>query len=85
MCRIGRAIWPGDSMPGGHLVEQRLEQVVVAAVDQRDVDRLAAEEAGREEPAEAAADDDDRGAPIGQSPGLECMMPPSAKIVVAVR
>ena len=42
---------------GGHLVEQRLEEVEVAAVDQRDRDRRALERARRVEPAEAAADD----------------------------
>jgi hypothetical protein len=44
---------------GGHLVEQRLEQVEVAAVDQFDVDRFAAERLGGAKPAEAAADDHD--------------------------
>ena len=66
--------------------------MVVAAVDHRDVDGLAAEESECEQPAEAASDDDDcDGAGVGASsvidysPGLECMMPPSAKTVVAVR
>ena len=44
---------------GRHLVEQRLEQVVVGAVDERDLDRRALQRLGRVEPAEATADDDD--------------------------
>ena len=48
-----------ERMPGRDLVEQRLEEVVVAAVDQRDVDRPAAEEPGGGQAAEAAADDHD--------------------------
>ena len=71
--------------------------MVVAAVDQRDVDRLVAEEPGGEQAAEPATDDDDpvarryflasgsSDATTGYRPGLECMMPPSAKTVVAVR
>ena len=64
---------------------------MVAAVDQRDVDGPVAEEPECEQAAEAAADDDDAMAcragssRHGYRPGLECMMPPSAKIVVAVR
>ena len=42
-----------------HLVEQRLEQVVVGAVDQRDLDRRAAQRARGGQAAEAAADDQD--------------------------
>ena len=49
----------GREDAGRDLVQQRLEQVVVAAVDQRDVDRQLSEEAARRQPAEAAADDDD--------------------------
>jgi hypothetical protein len=45
--------------PGGHLVEQRLEQVVLRAVDERDRGVAAAQRPCREEPAEAAPDDDD--------------------------
>ena len=44
---------------GGHLVEERLEQVVVAPVDERDVDVGRSEQAGGGQAAEAAADDDD--------------------------
>ena len=44
---------------GGHLVEQRLEQVMVAAIDQRDLDRRPLELAHGPEAGESAADDDD--------------------------
>ncbi len=48
----------GGAEPGGrHLVEQRLEQVVVAAIDQGHVDAGADQVLGRGEPTEAAADD----------------------------
>jgi len=43
------------------LVQQRLEQVVVGTVDQRDRNRLASQRLGGFETAEAAADDDDAG------------------------
>ena len=36
------AMSPGDSAGGGHLIQQRLEDVVVVAIDQRDADRRAA-------------------------------------------
>ena len=44
---------------GRHLVEQRLEQVEVAPVDERDFDRDLAQRLGGVKAAEAAADDDD--------------------------
>ncbi len=44
---------------GCHLVQQRLEQVVVGPVHQRDFHRGVAQRAGRLQPAEAAADDHD--------------------------
>ena len=44
---------------GGHLVEQRLEQVVVGPVDEGDPHGRALEGAGGEQAAEAAPDDDD--------------------------
>ena len=44
---------------GRHLVEQRLEQVVVRPVDERDLDGRAAERLGGVQAAEAAADDQD--------------------------
>ena len=43
--------------PGRDLVEQRLEEVVVGPVDDRDLDIGAAQRLGGEEAAEAAADD----------------------------
>ena len=42
---------------GGDLVEQRLEQVVVGAVDQRDLGPAAGQDLRRPDAAEAAADD----------------------------
>ena len=42
---------------GRHLVEQRLEQVVRGAVDQRDLDRRAPQRLGGEQPAEPRSDD----------------------------
>ena len=50
------------------LVQQRLEEVVVAPVDQRDIDLQVPEEATGREPAEAATDHDDamaRADPVG--------------------
>jgi hypothetical protein len=44
---------------GGHLIEQRLEEVVVAAVEEGDPCRPAREGARRVEPAESPSDDDD--------------------------
>ncbi len=81
---------PRREHAGGDLVQQRLEQVVVASIDQRDVDGRMGEMPDRQQPTEAPADDRRPGAAptrpaIGYRPGLECMMPPSAKIVVAVR
>ncbi len=45
--------------PGGHLVEQRLEQVMVATVDEDDVDFGVPEYPRRRQAAEAPTDDDD--------------------------
>ena len=42
-----------------HLVEQRLEQVVIAAVEQGDADRRALQRLSGGEPAEPSADDHD--------------------------
>ena len=50
---------PGRESPGRHLVGQRLEEVEVAPVDERHVDRGAAELLRRLQAPEAAADDDD--------------------------
>ena len=44
---------------GGHLVQQRLEQVVSGAGDQLDVDAGVFERLGGVQPAEARSDDDD--------------------------
>jgi hypothetical protein len=43
MARIGQAISAGESAAGRHLIEQRLEAVMVLPVDHRDVDRGASE------------------------------------------
>jgi hypothetical protein len=43
--------------PGRDLIEQRLEQVVRGAVDQRDLDRRVPQRPGREQPAEPRPDD----------------------------
>ena len=45
--------------PGGDLVEQRLEEVVVVAVHQRHPDRAATQPARGEQPSEASAHDHD--------------------------
>ena len=45
--------------PRGHLVQQRLEQMVVDAVDEGEVHGRALQEPGGEQPPEPAADDDD--------------------------
>ena len=54
---------PGDfrrrQRSGRDLVEQRLEQMMVAAVDQRDPDRRSGEAKGGLQPAETGADDHD--------------------------
>ena len=56
---LGRDLALGEDA-GGHLVEQRLEQVVGRLGDERDLDVVAALERLRaEEPAETGADDDD--------------------------
>jgi hypothetical protein len=44
---------------GGDLVEERLEEMMVAPVNQRDEHRNVAQRLRRLEPGEAAADDDD--------------------------
>jgi hypothetical protein len=48
----------GRQARGGHLVEQRLEQVVVGAVDQRDVERRLGQRARAPQAGKAAADHD---------------------------
>ena len=49
----------GGQRAGRALVQQRLKQVVIAAVDQRHVDGRGLQSPNREEAAEATADDDD--------------------------
>ncbi len=44
---------------GGNLIEQRLEQMVVVAIEQRDAHVMPSQDLRRRQPAEAAADDDD--------------------------
>ena len=44
---------------GSHLIQQRLKQMVIAAVDECDLHGLAGQRLGGFEAAEAAADDDD--------------------------
>jgi hypothetical protein len=48
----------GREDTGRDLVEERLEEMVVRAVDEGDVDRLPTERPRRSQPTEAAADDD---------------------------
>ena len=45
----------------GHLVKQRLEEMMILPVEQRDADIGLAQRLGRLQPAKAAADDDDTG------------------------
>src|SRR5680860_1256364 len=53
--------WRGDRTfgedPGGHLVEQRLKQVMVGLSDHRDIHRRVLQRLGGEEPAETRAND----------------------------
>jgi hypothetical protein len=49
----------GRKNSGAHLIQERLEEVVVASVDERHVDRHVAEEPARGKSTESAADDDD--------------------------
>ncbi len=50
---------PSREHPGGDLVEQRLEEVVVGAIHHHHLDRRAAQRLGGEQAAEPAADDHD--------------------------
>src|SRR5712671_2010185 len=45
---------------GRDLIEQRLEEVVVVAIDEHDLDRRAAQRPGGVQPPESRTDDDDR-------------------------
>ena len=49
----------GRQRGGGDLVKQRLEQMVVAAIDQRDADRRAGQAKRRLQPAETGTNDHD--------------------------
>lgn len=60
----------GRERGDGDLVEVRLEEVMVASVDQCDSHGCFAERFGRVEAAEAAADDDDVGGLIWEVPGI---------------
>ena len=66
-----------------HLVEQRLEQVVVRAVDQRHVDVGAPQPLRGGKPAEAAADDHDPRSPA--SPALSRHLPAPAGLRAPIR
>ena len=57
--RIGRGDIGRRKTRGRDLIEQRLKQVMIVAVDQRDVERLPGEALGDRQSAEAAADNDD--------------------------
>ena len=57
IARIGGAMSPSREHARRHLVEQRLEQVMVRPIDNRHVDRRAAEGLRRPQPAEPRADD----------------------------
>ena len=63
----GRRDLAGRDHARRHLVQERLEQVVVAPVDHGHVDVLAGQEAGRRQAAEAPADDHHpvAGGPVG--------------------
>ncbi len=56
---MGDAMSPGRQPRRGHLIQQRLEHVVVVAVDQRDAARRAGQAPGRGQAGKSAADDDD--------------------------
>ena len=65
---------------GRHLVEQRLELVVVVAVDQRDVHVVVlGQPPGAADAGEAAADDDDVPLPVGRSAGMAGSGPAAAR------
>ena len=56
----------GRKPAGSHLVEQRLKEVVIGAIDKRDLDRRLGQTLGRVQAAETASDDDDAVAPAGR-------------------
>ena len=59
MVRIGWAMSAGRERRRGHLVEQRLEQVIVVVVDDQHIGRRAPQRLGGKQPAEATANDYD--------------------------
>jgi hypothetical protein len=57
--RRGAAICPVDNDADRDLIEQRLEHVMVAAIDQHDPDGSPSQSLGGSKPSEPSADDDD--------------------------
>src|SRR5262249_47726366 len=90
----GKGHFRGRQLGRRHLVEQRLEGLVVVVAEERDADVRVAQLFERADAAETGAEDDDvwptRHGPhlwfagADYRPGLLCIMPPSAKTVVAV-
>ena len=74
MWRIGAAMSGAESAGGRDLVEQRLEHVVVAAVDDRDLDVVPPQHARRRQPAEAAAQDHDARSRFRHETGILCAL-----------
>ena len=66
----------GGEQAGGHLIQHRTKEMVVALVDQRDADRSTRESASREETAEAASHDDYARA------GCDHVQPPPSSTIV---
>ena len=77
---------PGDlggcQRGGRDLIEQRLEQMMVAAVDQRDADRRAREPKRRFQSAEAGADDDNAMRLCGRAARSSWRAPPVSDVSV---
>jgi hypothetical protein len=65
---------PLGEHPGRDLVEQRLEEVVVGAIDHHHLDRRAPQGLGGEQPGEPAADDDDVAAAFATSAARSARM-----------
>ena len=74
----------GRKRPRRDLVEERLEEVEVAPVDERDVGRRAPERARRLEAAEAAADDHDARPPAHENIILGVSGPEKSALDVAI-
>ncbi len=64
----GRGNVAGRQPGGRDLVQERLEDVVVAPIDEQDIDRRVFQGAGGAQAAKAAADDDDSGTSISHVP-----------------